>query len=213
MSFQQFEVHPKCLSQLEQQGITEPTPVQNEAIPLALQGRDVIAVAQTGTGKTLAFTLPSITQLENGKRKRVRMLVLTPTRELAQQVEKVIKPMARAIGMRSVCIFGGVGMKPQTDALRGGTEIVIATPGRLLDHMERGNVRFNELSMQLGFFRIPDPLIRKHEVVMRFEVFGVDAKRLLQLCDRSFELAFQEMETPYLVPHDAVPRIRLCGAA
>jgi len=147
MSFKQFEIHPKCLSVIESQGLTEPTPIQNEAIPVALDGSDVIAVAQTGTGKTLAFTLPALTRLANGKRGRTRMLVLTPTRELAQQVEKVIAPLGKPLGLRSVCVFGGVGMEPQTRALRRGTEIIIATPGRLLDHISRGNVRFDALSI------------------------------------------------------------------
>ncbi len=147
MSFKQFEIHPKCLSVIESQGLTKPTPIQNEAIPVALDGSDVIAVAQTGTGKTLAFTLPALTRLANGKRGRTRMLVLTPTRELAQQVEKVIAPLGKPLGLRSVCVFGGVGMEPQTRALRRGTEIIIATPGRLLDHISRGNVRFDALSI------------------------------------------------------------------
>ncbi len=189
MSFKQFNIHPKCLQALESQGIVEPTPIQSEAIPVALEGRDVIAVAQTGTGKTLAFSLPSLTRLEKvmparpvsstegpasstdrprsstrrvkGRRgpersssrspkgggSSTRMLVLTPTRELAQQVEKVFAPMARSLGLRTVCVFGGVGMEPQTRALRGGTEIVIATPGRLLDHIARGHVRFDALSI------------------------------------------------------------------
>lgn len=147
MSFNKFAIHPKCLQVIETQGLTKPTPIQREAIPVALEGKDVIAVAQTGTGKTLAFTLPSVTRLAKGKRGRTRMLVLTPTRELAQQVEKVIAPMARQIGLRSVCVFGGVGMHPQTRALQSGTEIVIATPGRLLDHISRGNVKFDALSI------------------------------------------------------------------
>ena len=198
MSFKQFNIHSKCLQALESQGIVDPTPVQAEAIPIALEGRDVIAVAQTGTGKTLAFSLPSLTRLApdrpasskerpasstdhatSSTKRRVsstrrvkgrrgperpassrdrspspkgggsstRMLVLTPTRELAQQVEKVFAPMAKSLGLRTVCVFGGVGMEPQTRALRSGTEIVIATPGRLLDHIGRGNVRFDALSI------------------------------------------------------------------
>jgi ATP-dependent RNA helicase RhlE len=147
MSFDQYAIHPKCLNVLERQRITEPTPVQAESIPVALEGRDVISVAQTGTGKTLAFSLPAVTRLAKGKRGRTRMLVLTPTRELAQQVDKVIAPMAKAIGLRTICVFGGVGMHPQTRALRAGTDIVIATPGRLLDHINRGNARLDSVSI------------------------------------------------------------------
>ena len=147
MSFEQFSIHPKCLRVVESQGLTEPTPIQREAIPVALEGRDVIAVAQTGTGKTLAFCLPSLSRLAKGKRGRTSMLVLTPTRELAQQVEKVFVSLANPLGFRTVCVFGGVGMQPQTRALRSGTDIIVATPGRLLDHISRGNVRFGALSI------------------------------------------------------------------
>lgn len=192
MSFKQFTIHPKCLSVLESQGITEPTPIQREAIPVALEGRDVIAVAQTGTGKTLAFSLPAVTRLAKGKRGRTRMLVLTPTRELAQQVEKVIFPMAKSLGLRSVCVFGGVGMHPQTKALRAGTEIVIATPGRLLDHIQRGNVRFDALSilvldegdrmLDMGFLpdirRIVGRLPEDRQTMLFSATFPNDIRRL-----------------------------------
>jgi ATP-dependent RNA helicase RhlE len=192
MSFKQFELHPKCLRAIEAQGITEPTPIQQESIPVALEGRDVIAVAQTGTGKTLAFSLPSLTYLADGPRKRTQMLVLTPTRELAQQVEKVIAPIARAMGLRSVCVFGGVGMLPQTRALRSGTEIVIATPGRLLDHISRGNVRFDDLSilvldeadrmLDMGFMpdmrRIIDRLPEERQTLLFSATFPKEIRRL-----------------------------------
>ncbi len=192
MSFKQFEIHPKCLSVIESQGLTEPTPIQNEAIPVALDGSDVIAVAQTGTGKTLAFTLPALTRLANGKRGRTRMLVLTPTRELAQQVEKVIAPLGKPLGLRSVCVFGGVGMEPQTRALRRGTEIIIATPGRLLDHISRGNVRFDALSilvldeadrmLDMGFLpdirRIIGRLPEERQTLLFSATFPSEIKRL-----------------------------------
>ncbi|MCH7909670.1 MAG: DEAD/DEAH box helicase [Candidatus Hydrogenedentes bacterium] len=192
MSFKQFNIHPKCLRAVESQGLTEPTPIQREAIPVALEGRDVIAVAQTGTGKTLAFSLPSLTRLAKGKHGRTRMLVLTPTRELAQQVEKVIAPMAKPLGLRSVCVFGGVGMQPQTKALRAGTELVIATPGRLLDHIARGNVRFDALSilildeadrmLDMGFLpdmrRIIGRLPKDRQTLLFSATFPNDIRRL-----------------------------------
>ena len=192
MSFKQFELHPKCLHAVEAQGITEPTPIQREAIPVALDGTDLIAVAQTGTGKTLAFALPSLTRLAEGKRGRTRMLVLTPTRELAQQVEKVIAPIARSLGLRSVCVFGGVGMQPQTRALRAGTEIVIATPGRLLDHIGRRNVRFDALDilvldeadrmLDMGFLpdikRIVNELPEDRQTLLFSATFPDEIKRL-----------------------------------
>ncbi len=147
MSFEQFKIDPRCLSVLKTQRISEPTPVQAQAIPPALEGRDVTAVAQTGTGKTLAFALPSLTRLGAQRSGRNSMLVVTPTRELAQQVHAVIEPFGRAVGLRTTCVYGGVGIEPQSRALKRGSAIVVATPGRLLDHITRGNVRFNNLSI------------------------------------------------------------------
>jgi ATP-dependent RNA helicase RhlE len=145
--FEDFSIDPRCLRVLKGQRITEPTPVQAQAIPAALEGNDVIAVAQTGTGKTLAFGLPALTQLAEGKRGRTRMLVLTPTRELAVQVHSVLETMGRPLGLRAAAVYGGVGMEPQTRALRKGVDIVVACPGRLLDHMNRRNARLDGLQM------------------------------------------------------------------
>ena len=147
LSFQNYSIDPRCLRILKAQRITEPTPVQAEAIPAALEGRDVIAIAQTGTGKTLAFGLPALTRLAAAKPGRNRMLVLTPTRELAAQVHGVLQSMGNALGLTAVAVYGGVGMEPQTKALRRGVDIVVACPGRLLDHINRGNARFDDLSV------------------------------------------------------------------
>ena len=147
MSFEDLSIDPRCLRILKAQGITEPTPVQAQAIPVALEGRDVVAVAQTGTGKTLAFGLPALTRLAADKQGRNRMLVLTPTRELAQQVHEVLESLGKKLKLRTVCVYGGVGLEPQTKALRRGSAIIVATPGRLLDHMSRGHVRFDNLSI------------------------------------------------------------------
>lgn len=147
MSFDAFNLDPRCLSILRSQRITVPTPVQEKAIPVALEGRDVVGVAQTGTGKTLAFGLPALTRLAAGRSVRNGMLVITPTRELALQNQTVLEPFAKAMGMRTVSIFGGVGIEPQTRALRQGCAIVVATPGRLLDHIARKNIRFDDLSI------------------------------------------------------------------
>jgi ATP-dependent RNA helicase RhlE len=145
MPFEDFDIDPRCLSALRAQNIVVPTPIQEQAIPGALEGRDIVAVAQTGTGKTLAFALPALTRLATGRVTRNMMLVLTPTRELAHQVNSVIEPLAKALGMRSVCIYGGVGFDSQISALKRGVAVIVATPGRLLDHMGRGNVRFDKL--------------------------------------------------------------------
>ncbi len=147
MSFEQLNIDPRCLRVLKTQGICEPTPVQGQTIPVALEGRDVVTIAQTGTGKTLAFGLPALTRLADGKPGRNRMLVLTPTRELAGQVHDVLRLFGKALRLHTTCIYGGVGMEPQVKALRRGCDIIVATPGRLLDHMERGNIRFRDLSI------------------------------------------------------------------
>ncbi len=147
MIFDDFDIDPRCLSVLHAQSIETPTPVQEQTIPVALTGKDVIGVAQTGTGKTLAFTLPSLTRLANGAMQNNMMLVLAPTRELCQQVETVVADIGRPLKIKSVAIYGGVGMQPQIDKLRKGRHVIVATPGRLLDHMGRGNIRFDELEI------------------------------------------------------------------
>ena len=116
-------------------GYSVPTPIQAEAIPPVMQGRDVMGLAQTGTGKTAAFVLPILQRLINGPRGHVRALILAPTRELAEQIHEAIGALGKQTGLRSVTIYGGVGVHPQVSALRRGVEIVVACPGRLLDHI------------------------------------------------------------------------------
>jgi ATP-dependent RNA helicase RhlE len=125
-------------------GYTEPTPIQSEAIPLVLRGRDIIGLAQTGTGKTAAFTLPLVSTLLGGPR-RTRAVVLTPTRELCVQVEEAVHKYARHSELDVLAVYGGVAVEPQTKALRAGVDVVVATPGRLIDHLERQNVVFDDL--------------------------------------------------------------------
>lgn len=127
---------------LNRKGITEPTPIQAKTLEVALDGHDILAISQTGSGKTLAFTLPALTCLDEEDRERNRMLVLTPTRELAQQVHKVIESIGRILELNSVCVFGGVSIERQAKALKRGVDIIVATPGRLMDHMDRGNINF-----------------------------------------------------------------------
>ena len=127
-------------------GYRTPTPIQREAIPHILRGRDVIGLAQTGTGKTAAFTLPLVNQLIGGPH-RTRAVVLTPTRELCMQVEQSIHRYARHSRLSVAAVYGGVPLEPQTKALRRGVDVVVATPGRLIDHVERQNVVFDELEV------------------------------------------------------------------
>jgi ATP-dependent RNA helicase RhlE len=152
MSFENLGLAPALLRALVEQGYSEPTPVQMQAIPVALAGHDLLAGAQTGTGKTAAFALPLLDHLYVSKRgqaqpKTPRALVLTPTRELAAQVHDSIRGYGKHVGARATTIFGGVGMQPQVDALRRGVEIVVATPGRLMDHMERRSVNLSNIEI------------------------------------------------------------------
>jgi len=147
LTFSDFDIDPRCLSVLDAHGITTPTPIQAKSIPLALEGKDLIATAQTGTGKTLGFVLPSLTRLAGEHQDRNRMLILLPTRELCDQVAAVVNEHAQALQLRSVEIYGGVGYNKQESALKRGVDIIVATPGRLLDHMGRGAVRFNNLEI------------------------------------------------------------------
>jgi ATP-dependent RNA helicase RhlE len=139
MSFHSLGLSAELLRAVTDQGYTEPTPVQRQAIPVILEGRDILAGAQTGTGKTAGFTLPLLQRLgaptqANGRR-GVRALILTPTRELAAQVEQSVRTYGRHLPLTSAVIFGGVKINPQIDKLRRGVDILVATPGRLLDHV------------------------------------------------------------------------------
>jgi ATP-dependent RNA helicase RhlE len=132
------------LDALREAGYERPTPIQREAIPLALTGRDLIGLAQTGTGKTASFTLPMVHRLLGGPR-RTRVLVLTPTRELCLQVEESVRKYSKHAPVDCIPVYGGVGYEPQERALRNGVDVVVATPGRLLDHLEKRNVDFTYL--------------------------------------------------------------------
>jgi len=152
MSFETLGLAPALLRALAEQGYAEPTPIQAAAIPAALQGGDLLAGAQTGTGKTAAFSLPLLDHLyvsapRPARAKAPRALVLTPTRELAAQVHESLRDYGRHLGVRAAIVFGGVGMQPQVDALRRGVEILVATPGRLIDHIERGSVDLSAIEV------------------------------------------------------------------
>jgi ATP-dependent RNA helicase RhlE len=147
MTFDDLKLAPAILKAVLEQGYTTPTPIQAQAIPAVLEGHDLLGGAQTGTGKTAAFTLPMLHKLTNGKSKTnkfgkdgIAALVLTPTRELAAQVEESIRTYGKYLPLTSAVIFGGVGMNPQIDRIRRGVDILVATPGRLLDLQQQGNL-------------------------------------------------------------------------
>jgi ATP-dependent RNA helicase RhlE len=146
-TFAELGLFPELLRAVRDAGYDTPTPIQEQAIPTVLQGNDVLASAQTGTGKTAAFLLPILQHLTQGKSGCLRALVLTPTRELAAQIGESARTYGRYLRVRSTTVFGGVGLGPQTQRLQSGVDLVIATPGRLLDHVERGNVQFDDLAV------------------------------------------------------------------
>ncbi|MDO8302218.1 MAG: DEAD/DEAH box helicase, partial [Sedimentisphaerales bacterium] len=131
-------------------GYTAPTEIQSQAIPIAIEGKDLIGCAQTGTGKTAAFVLPILNRLSHelaGKKKFIRSLILTPTRELALQIEKCILDYSRFLHLRTLTVYGGVGIEGQLSSLRRGVDIVVATPGRLLDHMHRRSIDLSHVEV------------------------------------------------------------------
>lgn len=149
MTFKELNLIDPILKALDIQGYTTPTPIQQEAIPLILQGRDVLGCAQTGTGKTAAFSIPIIQKFNSinthDKKRPIKALVLTPTRELAIQIDESFAAYGSLTSLRHTVIFGGVGQKPQTDALGRGVDVLVATPGRLLDLINQGFVSLKSI--------------------------------------------------------------------
>jgi len=146
-SFKDFKFRPEVEAGIEMAGYTAPTPIQKQAIPTVMEGRDVMGLAQTGTGKTAAFGLPILNRLATGKRGQVRALIIAPTRELAEQIHTSIETLGKKTGLKSVTIYGGVNIRPQINRLRQGADIVVACPGRLLDHMGQGTIDLRNLEV------------------------------------------------------------------
>ncbi|WP_116364620.1 DEAD/DEAH box helicase [Parahaliea mediterranea] len=195
MTFQDLGLSEALLHAIADQGYDKPSPVQAQAIPFILQGRDVMAAAQTGTGKTAAFTLPMLQNLSGGQRapkRGCRALVLTPTRELAAQVHDNVTEYSRYLELRSACVFGGVKINPQIDRLSRGVDVLVATPGRLLDLHGQGAVNFDALEflvldeadrmLDMGFIhdirRVMKLLPEKRQTLMFSATFAGDIPRL-----------------------------------
>ena len=147
LSFQSFNLHPRIMSGVRACGYETPTPIQAKAIPPILEGRDLIGLAQTGTGKTAAFVLPIMQRLLAGPRGQVRALIISPTRELAEQTCEAIDDLGRDTDLESTAVYGGIGMDNQIRRLRGRTDIVAACPGRLLDHIWKGTIDLSHLEI------------------------------------------------------------------
>ncbi len=151
MLFSDLGLRAELLQAVAEQGYLEPTPIQQQSIPPILEGRDVMAAAQTGTGKTAGFVLPLLQRLAGGTAppgpRRVRALILAPTRELCAQIRTGVSGYGQFMKLRYAAVFGGVGMQPQVNALRGGVDVLVATPGRLLDHLSRGTVDLSRVEI------------------------------------------------------------------
>ncbi|KKL15763.1 hypothetical protein LCGC14_2502320, partial [marine sediment metagenome] len=194
MSFETFNFHPSIMAGVRALGYITPTPIQLKSIPPIMQGRDLIGLAQTGTGKTAAFVLPILHRLLPGPRDDVRALIISPTRELAEQTCEVISQLGSKTGSQSVAIYGGVGMEQQNRGLRNGAEIVVACPGRLLDHLWKSTLSLEGLQVlvideadrmfDMGF--LPDIrnvlgcILRKHQTLLFSATMSASIRRLVR---------------------------------
>jgi len=194
MSFETFNFHPSVIAGVRALGYTTPTPIQVRAIPPIMLGRDVIGLAQTGTGKTAAFVLPILQRLLQSPGGRVNALIISPTRELAEQTCEAITELGKQTGLRSIAIYGGVGMEQQKQGLRSGVEIAVACPGRLLDHVWKGTIDLSHVEVlvideadrmfDMGF--LPDIrsilkcLTRQRQTLLFSATMPDDIRRLVQ---------------------------------
>ena len=191
MNFEAFNFHPSVAAGAAAAGYQTPTPIQAQAIPQVINGRDVMGLAQTGTGKTAAFVLPILNRLIRGKYECVRALILAPTRELAEQIHQAIKILGRQTRIRSVAVYGGVGINPQIQKLKHA-DIVVACPGRLLDHIGRPTIDLSQLEvlvideadqmLDMGFIpdirRILKHLPRKRQTLVFSATMPPEIRRL-----------------------------------
>ena len=209
MKFAELGLLPELLKAVEEAGYQEPTPIQAQAIPVILAGKDIMGGAQTGTGKTAGFTLPMLQRLArhasnspSPAKHPVRALILAPTRELAMQVHESVATYSKYLPLRSVCIYGGVDIKPQIAELREGREIVVATPGRLLDHVQQKSVTFGQVEfvildeadrmLDMGFIpdirRILALLPQQRQSLLFSATFSEEIKRLADAMLRTPQL-------------------------
>ncbi|MBE0431308.1 MAG: DEAD/DEAH box helicase [Dehalococcoidia bacterium] len=192
VDFESFNLHASVMAGVRALGYSVPTPIQSRAIPLIMQGRDVIGLAQTGTGKTAAFVLPILEHLRRNPRRSVRALIIAPTRELTEQTCEVINGLGGRTGLRGIAVYGGVSMERQVQGLRSGAEIVAACPGRLLDHLWKGTISLAELEVlvideadrmfDMGF--LPDVhsilrcILHRHQTLLFSATMPAEIRRL-----------------------------------
>ena len=194
MSFETFNFHPSILAGIRALGYVTPTPIQLKSIPPIMQGRDLIGLAQTGTGKTAAFVLPILQRLLTRPLGRVGALIISPTRELAEQTSETINELGKQTRLRSIAVYGGVGIEQQYRNLRNGVEIIVACPGRLLDHLWQGTINLSDLKVlvideadrmfDMGF--LPDIrnilrcIMKPHQTLLFSATMPDDIRRLVK---------------------------------
>jgi ATP-dependent RNA helicase RhlE len=220
VSFNQFNLDSRLQAGITKLGYTTPTPIQTAAIPPALAGQDLIGTAQTGTGKTAAFVLPILNRLLNGPRNITRALIVTPTRELAEQIHEAIHDLAVGTRLRSATIYGGVGAAPQINALRQGVEILVACPGRLLDLIDSGYVKLDKVEVlvldeadrmfDMGFLpsvkRILSYVPRKRQTMLFSATFPSEIEELAnQTLHQPQRIAVGLTRPAYTVSHALYP--------
>lgn len=220
MNFSQFNLDARLMQGINKAGYDTPTPIQQAAIPAALRGRDIIGTAQTGTGKTAAFVLPILNKLLNGQRNTPRALIVTPTRELAEQINDVIKTLSAGTKLKSATIYGGVGAAPQIQALRNGAEILVACPGRLLDLIAQGHAKMAHVEIlvldeadrmfDMGFLpdvrRIVKAVPEKRQTMMFSATFPPDVELLAkQALKEPQKIAMGIVKPAHTVAHALYP--------
>ena len=221
LTFASLGLSKPLLQAIEEQGYTEPSPIQAKAIPHVIEGRDVMAAAQTGTGKTAGFTLPILHRLSNGskpqgKGNKARALVLTPTRELAAQVAASVETYGQNLNIKSAVVFGGVKINPQMQRLRGGVDVLIATPGRLLDLHSQNAIQFDQLEvlildeadrmLDMGFIhdirRIIKLLPKKRQTLLFSATFSDEIRQLAKT------IVYQPVEVSVSPPNSTVDTVK-----
>ncbi len=220
MDFNQFQLDPRLMQGIKKAGYDTATPIQEAALPAALRGRDIIGTAQTGTGKTAAFVLPILNKLLSGQRNVARALIVTPTRELAEQINDVVKTLSAGTKIRSATIYGGVGANPQIQALRNGVEILVACPGRLLDLIQQGHAKMANIEIlvldeadrmfDMGFLpdvrRIVKAVPEKRQTMLFSATFPADVELLAkQALKEPQKIAMGISRPAYTVSHALYP--------
>lgn len=224
MKFETFNLDDRIIRGVQDAGYQEATPIQEAVIPSILSGQDLIGTAQTGTGKTAAFVLPILHRLlQNPGKGRTRVLIVTPTRELAEQIQGVVKILGKHTPFKSATVYGGVGMLPQVEALRRGFEIIVACPGRLLDHVGQGNARLDEVEilvldeadrmLDMGFLPSVQKIIKllptTRQTMLFSATFDSTMERLIKNTLRQPQRFCVDAEVPaYTVSHTLYPVVQ-----